>query len=300
MISVNQFLTVEGFLAATSSPGVSSDEVGGHLRSGWLSPSWRIYGEYTDLGTNFNPEVGFVPRVGIRRSKVHFEWNPRPGRFGIRMMEPMWNYTDVRDRGGRLVSQQFHHMVGVRFDSGAYFNVMYNRYFEEIDAPFRVTSDIAVDPGEYRFWDLNLSFRSNPARRLSFNVRYAPQTYWDGDRTDWGGGIDVRVTDQLAASGGFSRNTVDLPAGDFTADIASFQLDYGFSPRLSLRSLSQYNSFTDQLSTSARLRYTYRPGSDLYVVYDDVRRDLDDLVSPFTAQYRQSQLIVKVTYLLSM
>jgi hypothetical protein len=300
LLSLTPSLTVEGFLAGTSSPGVSSDQLGGHLRAGWLSSRYRIYGEYTDLGDNFNPEVGFVPRVGIRRSKIHLEMNPRPGRWGIRMMEPMWNYTDIRDQSGRLVSNQFHHMVGVRFDNGAYFNVMYNRYFELLDNPYRVTSAIQVAPGEYNFWDLNLSFRSNPARRVSFNASYGPQTYWDGDRTDWGGGVDVRVTDQLATSGRFSRSKVDLPGGDFTADVASVQFDYGFSPRLSLRTLTQYNSFTDQLSTSGRLQYEYRPGSDIFVVYDEIRRDPEVLSSPFAAESRDHQLIVKVTYLLSM
>jgi hypothetical protein len=300
MLSLTPSLTVEGFLAETSSPGVSGGDRAGHLRAGWLSPSWRIYAEHTDLGDNFNPEVGFVPRVGITRSKFHFEGNPRPGRWGIRMMEPMWNITETRDQSGRTVTRQYHHMIGTRFENGAYFNVMYNRYFELLDGPFRVASGIEVDPGEYNFWDLIVMFDSNPSRRVSYNLRYAPQTFWDGDRTDWGGGLTLRVTDQLATSGRFSRSVVDLPAGNFTADIASFQVDYGFSPRLSLRTLTQYNSSTDQLSTSGRLQYEYRPGSDIYVVYDEVRRDQDVLSSPFAAQSRDHQLIVKFTYLLSM
>jgi hypothetical protein len=36
------------------------------------------------------------------------------------------------------------------------------------------------------------------------------------------------------------------------------------------------------------------------VVYDEVRRDPDVLSSPFAADFREHQLIVKVTYLLSM
>jgi hypothetical protein len=300
MLSLTPSLTVEGFLAGTESSDLSGRNLAGHLRTGWLSSSWRVYGEYTDLDNNFNPEVGFVPRVGIRRSKFHFEGNPRPGRFGIRMMEPMWNVTYITDHSGRLLSRQFHYMVVTRFDNGAYFNVMYNQYFERLDGPYRVSSGISVAPGDYRFWDLNLSFRSNPARRVSYNFSYGPQTFWDGDRTDWGGGLDLRVTDQLATSGRFSRSTVDLPAGDFTADVLSLQFDYGFSPRLSLRTLTQYNSLTDQLSTSGRLRYTYRPGSDIYLVYDEVRDDPDVLRSPFSPESRDHQLIVKVTYLLSM
>ncbi|MQA91690.1 MAG: hypothetical protein GEU90_15960 [Gemmatimonas sp.] len=300
LLSLTPSLTVEGFVAGTSSPDPSEDNLAGHLRAGWLDQSWRIYTEYTDLGANFNPEVGFVPRVGIRRSKVHFEGNPRPGRWGIRVMEPMWNATYITDQTGRLVSRQFHHMVATNFENGAVINIMHNRYFERLDSPFEVSSGVSVPAGDYTFWDLILSFRSNPSRRIFYNVSYSPQTFWDGDRTDWTVQLGARVTDKLATSAGLSRNDVELPAGSFVADVGSLQLDYGFSPKASVRTLTQYNSLTEQWSNSARFRYIHRPGSDLYVVYDEVRRGPDDTVSPFLEEVRDRRLIVKLTYLMSM
>ena len=299
-LSITPSLTVDGFLAGTSSRGVSDEQFGGHVRAGWLSRSWRIYSEYTDLEDNFNPEVGFVPRVGIRRSKFHFEGNPRPGKWGIRMMEPMWNVTVFQDQTGRLVSRQYHHMVRTQFDSGAAINIMYNRRFERLDDPFQVTSDVVIDPGKYRFYDLRLSYNSDPSRVFTYSVNYGPQTFYDGNRTDMSLRAGVRVTNKLATSARFSRSDIDLPAGVFTADIGSFQVDYAFSPAVSLRTLTQYNSSADQWSTSARFRYIYRPGSDIYVVYDDVRRDTDLPVSPFLEEFRDRQLLIKVTYLLSM
>ena len=293
-------LSVDGFIAGTSTPGFSDEQFAGHLRAGWLDESWRIYSEYTDLGDNFNPEVGFVPRVGIRRTKVHFEGNPRPQRFGIRMMEPMWNVEYYTDQSGRLVSRRYHHMVGTRFDNGAYLNFMYNRKFERLDDPFQVAEDVVIDPGDYEFWDFTIWFNSNPSRRFFYRTRGSVQTFFDGDRLDWSATAGLRVTDQLATSMGFTRNDVDLPAGSFVADIGSFQLDYALSPTMSLRSITQYNSSSEQWSASGRFRYIYRPGSDIYIVYDEVRRDDAILVSPWVEQFRERQLIVKMTYLLSM
>ena len=66
-------LTIDGFFAGTETQGLSGDRLGGHIRAGWLDRTWRIYAEYTDLDDNFNPEVGYVPRVAMRRSKFHFE-----------------------------------------------------------------------------------------------------------------------------------------------------------------------------------------------------------------------------------
>jgi hypothetical protein len=291
-------LTMDGFFAGTSTPGVGGGELGGHFRLGWLDQAWRVYGEYTDLGRNFNPEVGFVPRVDMRRTKLHLERNPRPGRWGIRMMEPMTNYTYITDQSGRMMSTQWHLMVGTRFESGAYLNITHNRYFERIDNQFRV-GGVPIAPGDYRFHDSNISFNSDPSRRLSAGASYGPQTFYGGDRTDMSVNANLRVTSQLATSASFSRNDVDLPAGSFKADIASFQVDYAYSPTISLRSLTQYNSSSDQVSTSARLRWIFRPGSDLYVVYDEVRRDVVLTAAPFTDLVRDRQLLVKMTYLLS-
>jgi hypothetical protein len=289
-------LTIDGFLAGTDTKGVGGGELGGHLRAGWLSRSWRIYSEYEDFGDSFNPEVGFVPRVGIRRSKIHFEHNPRPGKWGIRMLEPMTYIEYITDRTGRMVTRNWHFMVGTQFENGAYLVVRHNRHFDRIDEAFRV-GGVTIDQGDYDFWDASVSFNSNPSRRFSYRLNVEPSTFYGGDRMDYSANVSMRATNQLALAAGFSRNDVDLPNGDFIADIGSFQVDYAFSPTISLRSLTQYNSLTEQLSTSARLRYIYRPGSDIYVVYDDVRRDIPIATAPFTNEFRDRQLVLKMTYL---
>ena len=89
----------------------------------------------------------------------------------------------------------------------------------------------------------------------------------------------------------------NLAAGDFVTQLGSLRVDYTFSPTLSFRTLTQYNSSSERWSTSARFRYIYRPGSDLYVVYDEVRRDINGL--PVTEEFRDRRLIIKATYLVS-
>ena len=297
-LALTTALTVDGFIAGTSTPGVSEGELGGHLRAGWLDPSWRIYSEYENLGNNFNPEVGFVPRVGIIRRKLHIEFNPRPGKWGIRLMDPMWNVSYITDQSGRLVTRQFHHMLSTTFENGANLNIMHNRFFERIDDPFSV-GGVTIDPGRYWFHDWNFSFRSDPSRRFFYQLSYVPQTFFDGNRTDMSVTTGFRVTDQLATSASITRNDVEIPNGAFKADIASLQVDYAFSPTVSLRSLTQYNSLSEQWSTSARLRYIFRPGSDIFVVYDEVRRDTPIALDPFVDQFRDRQLLLKFTYLFS-
>ena len=44
-------------------------------------------------------------------------------------------------------------------------------------------------------------------------------------------------------------------------------------------------------------RYIYRAGSDLYIVYDEVRRDVNGIP---VDEFRDRRLIIKATYLVSM
>jgi len=46
------------------------------------------------------------------------------------------------------------------------------------------------------------------------------------------------------------------------------------NPRMMLAALTQYNAASHSLSSSARLRWEYRPGSELFVVYSDGRDTL--------------------------
>ena len=300
-LSLHPAFTVSGFLAQTSSPGITDDQRGGYLNATWRDSSWRVYGEISDLQDNFNPEVGFVPRRGIQAKKIHFEYNPRPDRFGIRVLEPMINGVFTEDQNGRLLTRQIHNMLGIRFQNGARVVLWYNNWFERLEQPFTVVrrpaeegGDVVVDAGRYKFGDWRFSLNSNPARRVYANVSYGPRGFFDGTRKDTNLTLGTRLTEQLSAEARYSRNDVDLPGGDFVTSVTSFRIDYAMSPTVSLRTLTQYNSSTEQWSTAVRFRYTYMPGSDLYIVYDEIRRDATGLV-----EIQDRQLILKLTYLLS-
>ena len=293
-LALHPFFTVTGFLAKTETPGISGGDAAGRASALWLSPSARIYAEYTDIQENFNAEVGFVPRVGIRQSKLHGEWRPRPGRWGIRLMNPMMNIDYTTDQHNRLLSRRIHHMVGVQFENGSNFTVIYNRRFEQLDLPFRIRQDVIIPAGAYHFNEPNLRYSSDPSRRLYASGRYTPQAFFDGTRTDYSGTLGVRATDRVAAEATFSRSDVDLPGGAFIADLASLRFDLALSPEMTLRTLTQYNSTTDSVSTSVRFNWIYFAGSDLYVAYDERRADI-----PGLPWLQNRQLAVKMTYLLS-
>jgi hypothetical protein len=62
--------------------------------------------------------------------------------------------------------------------------------------------------------------------------------------------------------------------GEADTNLVSSRLTYTLSPRMFVAALLQYQSRTDSLSTNARFRWEYLPGSELFVVYSDGRDTL--------------------------
>ena len=256
--------------------------------------AWNLWAEFTDIQNNFNAEVGFVPRVGIRTTQFHIGPTPRPQRFNIRTLFPMFDLTYTTDQNNRLVTRRAHYMVGFMMQNGAFINVLYNRHLEVLDEPFALNADVVVPAGVYRFGEAVFTYNSDASRRVYHRFTYSPQTFFEGTRTDVSAAVGVRATNRFAPELQYLRNDLDLPAGAFNVNLAILRLDYAVSPRATIRSLLQYNSAVDQLSSSVRFNLRYTPGSDLYVAYDELR-DRSGRVA-FT---RNRQLALKLTYLLS-
>ena len=84
----------------------------------------------------------------------------------------------------------------------------------------------------------------------------------------------LEVTSQISVEPILSANRVELPWGAFTSTVLSVRNTYTMTPRMFMSALVQYNSSTHSLSTNARLRWEYQPGSELFVVYTEGRSTL--------------------------
>ena len=69
---------------------------------------------------------------------------------------------------------------------------------------------------------------------------------------------------------------------------------YTLTPRMFVSGLLQFNSENDRLSTNVRMRWEYRPGSELFVVYSE---DRDTYEAGF-AQPRNRGVAIKLNHLL--
>jgi len=87
------------------------------------------------------------------------------------------------------------------------------------------------------------------------------------------------------------RNIGRLPSGRFTQTVAGTRLRMNFSPDLSLSSYIQYDTDSQSVGTNTRLRWTFLPVADLFVVYNHNVRSIFD-----RWRLDSNQLLVKLQY----
>lgn len=72
------------------------------------------------------------------------------------------------------------------------------------------------------------------------------------------------------------------------------RLSFSFSPDLRLNAFLQYNDAAELVGANLRFNWIYRPGADLYVVYNETW----DAPTFSARETQERQFIVKFTYLL--
>lgn len=102
---------------------------------------------------------------------------------------------------------------------------------------------------------------------------------------------------QLALELSGERNLGRLPAGDFTTDLVGTRVNVNVSPDLQMSSFVQYDTESRSFGSNSRLRWTFSPLGELFVVYNHNLRELLDPFNRFDRfGFNSNQLLVKVQY----
>jgi len=287
-------LDLTSYLLKTETPGVENKDLAGSIFVAWRDPKFQAEAQHTILGENFNPEVGFAPRVGIEKSVGRFSWAPRPGESipWIRSFTPLVQLDYLTDDDRKLLTRTLDTKLWVEFQNGSRFSATRKFRFERLPQPFLIRADQAIPAGDYPFSEYSLTFSSDRSRMLSGEVRLTSGDFFDGERDLFRFQVVFRKDYRFEAQVTWDHNDVSLPSGDFTTDLVVTRLQYSFSNNLFLKGLIQYNSDLDQVSSNIRFNFIHRPLSDFFLIYNEKRST--------TGEVSERALIAKLTYIFSL
>ena len=291
-------LSINTYWAQTRTAGLGPDDDSYRGQLDYNGDRYGLQLERLVVGTDFNPEVGFLPRDDFERSFGLFRFSPRPQSIdSIRKLTWEGQLDYITNRAGVLETRVAQGQFGIEFESADQFNTGYTRSFEFLEQPFRIAPGVTIPVGGYGFQDVQFSIASSQQRRLSGTLSIQHGSFFSGDKTTVGVNQGrVELTPQFSLEPSYSYNRVDLPEGLFATHLVRTRTTYTMTPLMFVSALVQYNSSTDSLSTNLRLRWEYTPGSELFIVYNE-DRDTDVLMPDRFSATRNRAFVVKMNRL---
>ena len=283
-------LNISSFLVKTTTPEIRDRDLAGYFGAGWTDSRLTLQASYLSIQDNVNPEVGFVPRKGIKKGSGSFGLRSRPrDRFpSIRELEPLISAEYITDQDDILETRNVEGRFTVRFQNGGSIWFAGKSNFERLTEPFPIRTNQAIQAGDYSFNEYTLSFLSDQSRMFSGDFRVGTGGFFDGNKDSY------RLTGrfqqpQFQVELSWRHDDVSLPSGDFEADLVATRLNYSFSTTLFLNALIQYNNDLREIGSNIRFNLIHKPLSDFFLVYNERRSS--------TGEVAERALIAKLTYL---
>ena len=287
-------LSFRGLWARTFEEGVSGEQDALYFGGTSETTNFRVIGSYTDIGKDFNPEVGFVWRRGIRHIRGETLYTPQLGKFGIRRIWTGPESSFVLTRDSELETRDLRFVTGGEFESGMVFhrfNCQIQRTFDRLYEDFEIRKKIIIPNGEYNFTSFSATLSTDDSKIISSSFTVNLGEFFGGERRGFEISADFSASGRFRFQPQYQFNRVMLQNEAFDANVFRARVAYSFSTALFAKLFAQWNSDQHLITTNFLLSYIYRPGSNFYLVFNqtyDTEGERADLID--------STLVAKMTY----
>lgn len=264
---------------------------GGSLRFPNDVWSWSLSAK--EIGADFDPALGFVPRRGIRDYRAEVAYQPRVD-DRVRNLDFLIASNLVTDTTDELETLESRlRPFGLRFQSGDRVYVELDHTREVLEEPFEIAPGVVVPDEDYSFARYRLALETAGKRELSSTLAFTGGDFFDGQREEYSAALTWSPGPRFSAEAEYSHNDVALPGGEFSVDVARLRSVITFTPDVAWSTTLQWDDRSERIGLFSRLRWIFRPGNELYVVFNE---SLDATTSSLRSEFEQ--LAFKLVYTL--
>lgn len=275
--------------------------VGGHYRLMFDFPNDKadIVLRLDRIEAGYDPALGFVSQRGIHRVAGNTSFTPRPRKrnkyirryeFNLASYDLVWGINGGLDNASFSVRP-----FGLQFQNGDRVEASVRRRFDAPDETFGLFTDARVLPGQYWWTRTEVQYQGAEPRVVKVQLTASTGEFYDGRSSDVTASVRLRRAPHMLLTLDGQISDVALPNARFTANTVRLRADYAFNPRLNTTLFAQWDNQSQRASTNARVRWTVKPGSDLYVVWNSGWQTGLDRPIPFTRPSRGG-LVAKYVY----
>jgi len=287
-------VAINTYWARTQTDGVAGEDTSYRAQFDYAGDRYGVMVERLVIGDVFRPDIGYVRRSDIRLSQGQLRFSPRPQSSRL-VRKYSWTahmaYTE--NRAGRVETRDMRGEFGVEFQNSDTFAASYGDAYEFLPVPARIVG-ITIPAGGYDYATTRVGYNFGRQRRISGNVSVETGEFYSGHKTTLSLSQGrVNFTPQLSIEPTYLGNWVDVVEGSSTTHLIGSRVTYTVTPEMFVSALVQYNTGIDSVSANVRLRWEYRPGSELFLVLNEQR----DTLSPRFPDLVNRAFIVKINRL---
>lgn len=246
---------------------------------------------------NFNPEVGFVERTDLVTNFADLTLSPRPKTGPVREYNFEGFFRYEPDTHGVLQTQEWQATFRALFHNGSNTdNDLFDNFIQRLNTPFNIFGNVFIPPGVYHFDRHQFTWGSNTSKPFVYSIFERFGTYYNGTLNELRLKGTYRPSSHLSLSAIPEWDRFKLNGQTYDVKVGSAQASYSFNRFVTTSALVQLNSVdADPWSLNLRLRYTYRPDSDLFVIYN-IGNQFNSLAAGNPVLLQQKRLSIKLTY----
>ena len=273
-LALGKSLKMGGFAGKTFTPDLKGKDWAASLDFIWESDLIVANVSYTDIGENFNSEIGFIPRTDIRKIRANLGIGPRPNILNIRQTFFLNNLTYIENHSGQLESRNILTGMFNLFQNGSNLLLAYMQNYEYLTDDFEIKENVFIPSEAYKFNQFIGWFESDKSKSIALRTEVNLGQFYNGRLYRVSTNGFLKLSKNLNLEFIYDRNQFDLPVdgGKFTTNIVAARIIYSFSPDLYAKAYLQWND-DEKLSVSNFLvRWIYKPGANIYFIYNETRK----------------------------
>ncbi len=294
-------VNVQAFYARTWDRDSEEVDDARYLRFSYSGTKYAGSATVLEVEDNFEPEAGFVNRRrgirGFRRYNVNLSYLPRPRVANIRNLRFTPDIQVIEDDEGEVPFQRFRLDGVLALQTADRFLVRVERTRDVVTRTFRPSSkrpDVAIPPREYTFTSFRLGPDTANYRKLQLDFDFLVGTYYTGHLYRVTAENAYRPNGRLGIELIYDGNWIRLPQANLNIQALSTRLIYSFTTDFFFKIFAQWNSDSESVGANFLLNYRFRPGSDIFFVYDHGFGTDGDLHQTSRA------VLLKVSYLIGL
>jgi Domain of unknown function (DUF5916)/Carbohydrate family 9 binding domain-like len=262
------------------------------------------------VGTDYNAELGFVPRLynydadrdttvrmGYYRigTDIFKDFYPKKSKkinlIWVGIMPNLYLNTDRSFNEAQIWAG-----TGILFKNRQNLRITGN--YNHVKLPFAanlIDGDKNLPARSYEFGNVGFSYNSDQRKSFSWSAQAQGGTFYNGTLVNYGGSVNYRIQPWGNFGVSFSQNHITLPDkyGKANFSLVGPRVEINFSNTIFWTTFWQYNTQANNFNINSRFQWRFKPMSDLFIVYSD-----DYVADSFKVKNRG--IVVKLNYWLTL